>query len=73
MPMTIAGMVPQPTWAFHHPKIGAVSEVQVRHDERRDDQDHADGDRHRLPATDPHARKPIARGAAITGTNLTIR
>jgi len=25
MPMTIAGTVPQPTWAFHHPKIGAVS------------------------------------------------
>ena len=24
-PMTIAGTVPQPTWAFHHPKIGAVS------------------------------------------------
>ena len=23
-PMTIAGTVPQPTWAFHHPKIGAV-------------------------------------------------
>jgi hypothetical protein len=25
MPMTIAGTVPQPTCAFHHPKIGAVS------------------------------------------------
>ncbi len=24
MPMTIAGTVPHPTWAFHHPKIGAV-------------------------------------------------
>ena len=24
-PMTIAGTVPQPTWAFHQPKIGAVS------------------------------------------------
>jgi hypothetical protein len=80
MPMTIAGTVPQPTWAFHHPKIGAVSaklwsrvadawisgvtvpaEVQVRHDERRDHQERADGDRHRLPATNPHAGQPIAR------------
>ncbi len=25
MPMTIAGTVPQPTWAFHQPKMGAVS------------------------------------------------
>ena len=24
MPMTTAGTVPHPTWAFHHPKIGAV-------------------------------------------------
>ena len=24
-PMRIAGTVPQPTWAFHQPKIGAVS------------------------------------------------
>ena len=23
-PMAIAGTVPHPTWAFHHPKIGAV-------------------------------------------------
>jgi hypothetical protein len=33
----------------------------MRHHERGDDKEHADGDRHRLPATDPHARQPIAR------------
>src|ERR1700712_280242 len=25
MPITMAGTVPQPTWAFHHPKIGAAA------------------------------------------------
>ena len=36
------------------------AEVQMRHGERRNHQEHADGDRHRLPATDPHARQPIS-------------
>jgi hypothetical protein len=31
------------------------AEVQMRHDESRDHQEHADGDRHRLPTSDPHA------------------
>ena len=40
------------------------AQVQMRHHERRDHQERADGDRHRLPATDPHARQPIGLGSA---------
>ena len=42
----------------------------MRHDERGDHQEHADGDRHRLPAVDSHARQPIANAAVV---GLTIR
>ena len=41
-PIRIAGTVPHPTWAFHHPKIGAVpakaaEPLGCRVDQRRDD------------------------------------
>jgi hypothetical protein len=45
----------------------------MRHDERRDHQEHADGDRHRLPATDPHDSQPIALWSAAIESSVTIR
>ena len=36
------------------------AEVQMRDDERRDDQERGHDDRHCFPATDPHDRQPIA-------------
>ena len=41
---------------------GDDAEVQMRNDECHDDQDHADGDCHRLPTTDAHVRQPIGAG-----------
>ena len=38
------------------------AQVQVRHDESRDHQEHGDGDRHRLPATDPQLQHPARVG-----------
>jgi hypothetical protein len=45
----------------------------MRHDESRDHQEHADGDRHRLPATDPHASQLIALWTAPAATSVTVR
>jgi hypothetical protein len=51
---------------------GDDAEVQMRDGERRDHQEHTDGDRHRLPATDLHDRQPIAACAAPSHYGIFI-
>ena len=79
-PITIAGTVPHPTWAFHHPKIGAVSgeaaePLRCGVDQRRDEaqmqvrhherRDHQER-RRRLTAT--ASLRPIRTTASLLAT-----